>query len=127
MEKITTSKAPTPAGHYSQGIRANGFIFVSGQLGIDPQNPDAPPGKIEEQAHQTIKNVRAVLRAGGTDLDRVVKATVYIANIKYWAKVNEIYASYFGDHKPARAIVPTRDLHDGLLIEMEVIALPELF
>lgn len=122
MKKVETNLAPAPAGHYSQAIIANGFIFVSGQLGKDPNDLNKPVGTIEEQTHQTIKNVRAVLTAAGVGMENVVKSTVYISDISLWGQVNKIYALYFGDHMPARAIVPTRELHYGFQIEMEVIA-----
>jgi 2-iminobutanoate/2-iminopropanoate deaminase len=126
MKKIQTDKAPNPAGHYTQAIEASGFIFVSGQLGINASHPDDPVGSIEEQTHQVLQNVRAILNAAGTDLNHVVKSTVYISDIALWGTVNTIYSSYFSDHRPARAIVPTRDLHHGYQIEMEVIAVKEL-
>ena len=123
MKAIQTNNAPTPAGHYEQAIEANGFLFVSGQLGIDPQDRNKSVGSIEEQAKQTLKNVQAILQAAGSDLNKVVKSTVYISDIALWGKVNEIYTQFFGTHKPARVIVPTRELHYGYQIEMEVIAL----
>ena len=126
MRKISTDKAPNPAGHYAQAVVANGFIFVSGQLGISPHDPGAEVGSIEEQTHTVLQNIRAILNAAGTDLNHVVKSTVYISDIQLWNVVNKIYSSYFSDHYPARAIVPTRNLHHGYQIEMEVVAVEKL-
>lgn len=122
MTPITTKNAPIPGGHYSQAIVHNGLVFVSGQLPIDPATGEKKIGSIEEQTEQTLKNVQSVLEASGSDLNHVLKATVYVANIDLWGQVNTVYARVFGEHRPARAVVPTRDLHHGFLIEIEVIA-----
>ncbi len=122
MEFIKTSNAPAPAGHYSQAVVYNDLIFVSGQLPINPLIKEKITGTIEEQAHQTLKNVKAILEAAGSNLQNVLKTTVYISDISLWGPVNEIYAEYFGNHKPARAIVPTRELHHGFKIEVEAVA-----
>ncbi len=118
---ISTNKAATPAGHYSQAITYNGLVFVSGQLPVTASG-EKINGSIEEQARQVLDNVKAILEAAGSDLNNVLKSTVYISDISLWGKVNEIYGEYFGSHKPARAVVPTKELHYGFLIEMEVIA-----
>lgn len=122
MKFIKTSKAPPPAGHYSQAVVYNDLIFISGQLPINPETKDKITGSIEEQAHQAFKNVKAILEAAGSNLQSVLKTTVYISDISLWGPVNEIYAEYFGNHKPARAIVPTRELHHRFKIEIEAIA-----
>ena len=121
MKPIFTEKAPSPAGHYSQAIVSGGLVFVSGQLPIHPENGEIKP-TIEEQTHQVMKNLEYILLASGSSLGKVVKATLYISDISLWNKVNAIYAEHFGSHKPARAVVPTRDLHFGCLIEVEVVA-----
>jgi len=121
MEFIFTEKAPSPAGHYSQAIISGGLVFVSGQLGIHPDSGEIK-ATIEEQTAQVLDNLENILIASGSLLDKVVKATLYISDISLWGKVNEIYAERFGSHKPARAVVPTRDLHFGCLIEVEVVA-----
>jgi 2-iminobutanoate/2-iminopropanoate deaminase len=100
----------------------NGLVYVSGQLPVDPQTGEKRVGTIEEQTSQALQNVAEILKAAGSDLDRVVKATVYISDISLWDRVNSVYAEFFGDHRPARAIVPTRDLHFGFQIEIEVVA-----
>jgi len=122
MEKVTTSNAPCPGGHYSQAIAHNGLVFVSGQLPIDPATGEKIFGSIEEQTDQVLKNVAVILEAAGSSLDRVLKTTVYVSDIQLWARVNGIYAKFFGDHRPARAVVPTNLLHHGFLIEIEAIA-----
>ena len=121
MEFIFTEKAPSPAGHYSQAIISGELVFVSGQLGIHPDSGEIK-ATIEEQTAQVLDNLENILIASGSLLDKVVKATLYISDISLWGKVNEIYAERFGSHKPARAVVPTRDLHFGCLIEVEVVA-----
>ncbi len=125
MKKISTSKAPIPGGHYSQGIVHNGLVYVSGQLPIDPDSGEKVLNSIEDQTEQAIKNVTAVLEASGSGLHKVIKTTVYISNIQLWDQVNTVYARYFGDHRPARATVPTGPLHHGFQIEIEAIAAVE--
>ena len=122
MKAILTLNAPQPAGHYSQAIVHDGLIYVSGQLPIDPQTGEKRTGPIEEQAEQALQNVAAILEAAGSDVSRVLKATVYISDIQLWGRVNAVYAEFFGDHRPARAVVPTRELHYGFQIEIEAIA-----
>ena len=122
MKFIETPNAPSPAGHYSQAVEFNDLIFVSGQLPVNPETNEKVSGTIDDQAHQALKNVKAILEAAGSNLQNVIKVTVYISDIALWDKVNKIYAAYFGDHKPARAIVPTRELHHGFKIEIEVVA-----
>lgn len=122
MKKITTSKAPIPGGHYSQAIVHNGLVYVSGQLPIQPQTGERILDSIEAQTEQVIANVKAILEAAGSSLNQVIKTTVYIADIQLWDRVNQVYARCFGEHRPARAVVPTGPLHHGFLIEMEAIA-----
>jgi 2-iminobutanoate/2-iminopropanoate deaminase len=121
MEFIHTENAPNPAGHYSQAVKSGGMIFVSGQLPIHPADGNIPAG-IEEQARQVLENLEQILLASGSSVDKVVKATVYISDISLWGTFNQIYAEKFGSHKPARAVVPTRDLHHGCLVEVEAVA-----
>lgn len=122
MHTILTPEAPVPAGHYSQAIVYNGLVYVAGQVPIDPQHPQAPPGSIEAQTEQTLRNVEAILKAAGSSLDRVLQMTVYITDISLWGAVNATYARILGDHRPARAIVPVKDLHYGYQIEIQAIA-----
>ena len=122
MQKIFTAKAPRPIGHYSQAIVHHGIVYVSGQLPIDPETGDKVPGGIEDQTLQALKNISEILKAAGSDILNTVKVTVYISDIELWQRVNAVYADFFGDHKPARAVVPTRNLHYGFLIEIDAIA-----
>lgn len=122
MKNISTEEAPTPAGHYSQAIIHNGIVYVSGQLPIDPQTGEKRLGSIEEQTEQVLRNVFGILRAAGSDVNRVIKTTVYVSDIGLWDRVNAVYSRLFGEHRPARAVVPTRNLHFGAQIEVEAIA-----
>lgn len=126
MKKITTLKAPAPGGHYSQAIVHNGLVYVSGQLSIHPDTGEKVLGTIEQQTEQVLKNTAAVLEAAGSSLKQVIKTTVYISDIQLWDRVNQVYARYFGDHRPARTVVPTGPLHFGFQIEMEAIAAIEI-
>lgn len=121
LQTVETPHAPLPAGHYSQAMIANGFIFIAGQLPIKP-NRDKVLGSIEAQTQQTLENVKAIVEAAGSDLNHIVKVTVYIADIALWDGVNKVYTAFFGEHKPARAIVPVKDLHYGFQIEIEAVA-----
>ena len=122
MQAIETRGAPTAAGHYSQAIVHNGVVYVAGQLPIDPTDRNRPVGSIEEQTERTLRNVEAILVAAGTGLDRVLQMTIYISDIELWAGVNTAYARVMGSHKPARAVVPVKDLHYGYQIEIQAIA-----
>ena len=122
MKFIETDKAPIPAGHYSQAIVHRGLVYVSGQLPIDPKTGERRTGSIEKQTRQVLQNLSAILVASNSSLNQVLKVTVFISDISLWGKVNEVYAEIFGDHRPARAIVPTRDLHFGFQIEVDAIA-----
>ncbi|HQW02858.1 MAG TPA: Rid family detoxifying hydrolase [Saprospiraceae bacterium] len=122
MEKILTNAAPAPAGHYSQAIRHNGLVFVSGQLPLDPVSKEVVEGGIEPQLRQVMANISAILEASGSGLDNILKATIYIPDSSYWPEINRVYAECMGDHKPARAVIPCGELHYGVLLEMEVIA-----
>ncbi len=119
---VHTQDAPTPAGHYSQAVVYNGLVYVAGQLAIDPRTGEKKLGSIEEQTEQALKNVSEILKAADSDLSRVLKMTVYISDISLWGAVNEVYARVLGDHRPARAVIPTRELHHGFLIEVDAVA-----
>lgn len=114
--------APEPKGHYSSAVVHNGLIFVSGQLPMNLQTGETENGAIEAQTELALRNVEQILLAAGSDLNRVLQMTIYISDIELWGKVNEVYASIFGEHKPARAIVPVKDLHFGTQIEIQAIA-----
>ena len=122
MRSIQTHSAPTPAGQYSQAIVHNDLVYVAGQLPIDPENRDAKPGTVEQQAERALKNVAAILEAAGSDLSHVLQLTVYNPDLEQWGPVNSTFARLFGDHRPARAIVPIKELHYGAVIEIQAIA-----
>jgi len=122
MRTINTVAAPQPAGHYAQAVEHGGLVFVSGQLPVKPGSGEKVVGTIEEQTEQALANVAAILEAAGSGLDRVLKVTVYVSDIALWDRVNTVYARVFGEHRPARAVVPTRELHFGFQVEIEAVA-----
>lgn len=122
MKAIQTTKAPAAIGPYSQAISVNGFIFASGQIPIDPATGEIVEGGIEAQAHQSLTNVKNLLEAAGTSIDRVIKTTVFLADMADFATVNGIYAQYFTEPYPARSAVAVKTLPKNVLIEVEVIA-----
>ena len=122
MHSVETRDAPAAAGHYSQGIVHNGVVYVAGQLPIDPKDRNKPVGSIEEQTERTLRNVEAILVAAGSGLDRVLQMTIYISDIELWGGVNVAYSRVMESHKPARAVVPVKDLHYGYQIEIQAIA-----
>jgi 2-iminobutanoate/2-iminopropanoate deaminase len=122
IKRISTPNAPTPAGHYSQATVYNGLVFVAGQLSIDPASGAHMTGTIEEQTEIALNNVLAILQAAGSDWSRVLKMTVYVADINLWDAVNKVYGRMLGDHRPARAVIPTGALHHGFLIEIDAVA-----
>jgi 2-iminobutanoate/2-iminopropanoate deaminase len=122
MHHIETDAAPRPGGHYSQGVVHNGTVYVSGQLPIDPRTGERRLDSIESQTRQALANVAAVLDAAGARLADVLKVTVYISDIELWDRVNRVYAEFFGDHRPARCVVSTRELHFGFQVEIEAVA-----
>lgn len=122
-EIIKTDKAPAALAAYSQAIKANGFVFTAGQLGIDPASGKLVEGGIQAQTEQALKNIAAILEAAGTSLDYAVKATVFLADIHDFAAMNEVYVRFFQAGPPARSAVAAKDLplHGGL-VEIEVVA-----
>jgi len=123
LKLLFTENAPKPAGHYSQGVAAGNLLYVSGQLPVNPETGEKITSSIEEQTLQVLKNVEAVLLSGGSSIDNVIKTTVYISDISLWDRVNKVYSEFFKDHKPARAVVPTKELHYGFKIEIEAIGI----
>ena len=121
MKYIQTENAPKAVGPYSQAIVSNGFIFCSGQIGLDPKTNDLVEG-LEEQTHQVLKNLSEVLKAENSNLEKVVKITIYLSDINDYAKMNEVYGQYFSNHKPARAAFAVAGLPKGALIEIEAVA-----
>jgi 2-iminobutanoate/2-iminopropanoate deaminase len=122
MQKIQPHDQPQPKGHYSPGIVHNGLVYVSGQLPMDLVTREPFAGDIKTQTELALRNVAAVLQAAGSGLTQVLQMTIYISDIELWGEVNETYASVMGDHRPARAIVPVKDLHFGTKIEIQAIA-----
>src|SRR5918993_192508 len=115
IKRINTPDAPQPGGHYSQATVYNGLVFVAGQLSIDPTG-EKKLGPIEEQTEQALNNVHAILKAAGSDWNRVLKMTVFVADINLWDAVNKVYSRILGENRPARAVIPTGALHHGFLI-----------
>ncbi|HAT61433.1 MAG TPA: reactive intermediate/imine deaminase [Prevotella sp.] len=122
MKAIHTDNAPAAIGPYSQAIEANGFIFASGQIPIDPKTGNLVEKDIRKQTIQAITNAGNILKAAGADLSKVVKTTVYLADMNDFTAMNEIYAQYFSEPYPARSAVAVKDLPKGALVEVEVLA-----
>ena len=119
---IATKNAPGAIGPYSQGIRANGFVFASGQIGLDPATGEFVKGGIAEQSRQALLNVKNVLEAAGSGLDKAVKTTVFLKDINDFAAMNAVYSEFFKTDCPARSAVQVAALPKGALVEIEVIA-----
>jgi len=122
-EAIRTDGAPKAIGPYEQAIRANGFVFTAGQIPIDPKTGNLIEGGIAAQARQVLENLKAVLEASGSALDQVVKATVFLKNMSDFPAMNEVYAEYFGNSKPARSTVAVTEVPKGALVEIDLVAL----
>ena len=123
MKAISTEKAPAAIGPYSQAIEANGFVFASGQLPIDPATGNFPEGGIKEQTRQSLTNAKSILEAAGTDLAHVVKTTVFLSDMGNFAAMNEIYGTFFTEGSyPARSAVEVAALPKGGLVEIELVA-----
>ena len=125
FEPVTTPNAPGAIGPYSQAVRAGDFVFLSGQIPLDPGTGQLVAGGIAEQTHQVLKNLRAVLKAAGSDLDRAVKTTVFLKSMDSFVAMNEVYGrpEYFGANAPARSTVEVARLPRDVLVEIEVTAL----
>jgi 2-iminobutanoate/2-iminopropanoate deaminase len=124
-ETIATDKAPKAIGPYAQAIVANGFVYTAGQIPLDPQTGNIIEGGIKEQTRRVIENLKAVLEASGASMNQVVKATVFLKNIGDFAAMNEVYAEYLGDSKPARSTVAVAELPRNALIEIDLVALSQ--
>ena len=121
-QAIITAKAPAAIGPYSQAIEANGFVYTSGQLPIDPATGQFPDGGIKEQTRQSLLNAQAILKEAGLDLTNVVKTTVLLADIADFAAMNDVYAEFFTQPFPARSAFAVKALPKGALVEIECIA-----
>lgn len=122
-DPVQTDGAPAPVGPYSQAIRAGGFLFVSGQIPLDPTTGDVVDGGIEKQTRQALENLAAVVEAGGAGLDDVVKVSIYLKDIGDFAAMNGVYEGYFSSSRPARACVEVSRLPKDVLVEIEAVAL----
>ncbi|CAN5316550.1 RidA family protein [soil metagenome] len=125
MTFIQTPDAPVPGGHYSQAIVHGDLVFLSGILPITPAGEKLTDATIAEQTHQILLNLDAILKAAGSKRENVLKVSVFISDISAWGTVNQLYAEFFGDHRPARSVVPCSPLHYGFGIELEAIAIVE--
>lgn len=122
MQVVSTAGAPKAIGPYSQGLVAHGFVFTAGQIALDPASGEVVPGGIAEQTARVLENLGAILAAAGSGLDRVVKTTVFLADMADFAAMNEVYARAFADHKPARSTVAAAGLPRGVRVEIEAVA-----
>ena len=122
MKAIQTNNAPAAIGPYSQAIEVNGFIFASGQIPIDPATGEFVKGGIKEQTRQSLLNAKSILIAAGSDLNRVVKTTVFLSDMANFTAMNEVYSTFFEQPFPARSAVAVKDLPKGALVEVEVLA-----
>lgn len=122
-ETVETKSAPSPIGPYSQAIRANGFLFVSGQIAMDPATGGIVSGGIAEQTRQVMNNLSAILEAAGSGLAKVVKTSIFLTNLDDFARLNQVYAEFLGEIKPARSTVQVARLPREVLVEIEAVAL----
>jgi 2-iminobutanoate/2-iminopropanoate deaminase len=122
-EIVSTEKAPKAIGPYEQAIKVGEFVYISGQIPLDPKTGNLVDGGIAAQTRRVMENLKAVVEAGGSSFERVVKATVFLKNIDDFATMNEVYSEYLGKAKPARSTVAVADLPRGALIEVDLIAL----
>lgn len=122
MNVISTKAAPQAIGPYSQAIEANGTLYISGQIPLDPTTMEFVSDKVEAQTHQCLKNIQAILEEAGYSLDNVVKCGIFLADMNDFATVNEVYGQYFNEHKPARACVQVARLPRDAKVEIEAIA-----
>lgn len=122
---LYTDKAPKPIGPYSQGLCVNGWIYVSGQIPIDPKTGELVEGDFKIKTRQVLENIKAILETAGASLDDVIKVTVYLKSINVVKELNEVYLEYFKDHKPARSVVEVSNLPRGSDLEIDAVAYKE--
>lgn len=122
MKKIEPKYCSENKGHYTPGVISNGMLYISGQLSIDPDTRNVAEGGIEAHAKLALENVDRVLKEAGLSRNDIVQCRVYISDIDQWDIVNQVYAEFFGEHKPVRAVVPVGKLHFGCLVEIEAVA-----
>lgn len=121
MTEIRCATAPPPGGHYAQAVLHRDTLYVSGQLGVTSDTPDAEKVSIADQVTFALNNIAAIGGVVGAQIDDIVRCTVYVTDIVHWDEANRAYAAFFGSHRPARSIVPCRPLHFGALIEIEAV------
>lgn len=122
LSYVQSIDAPRAIGPYSQAVTAGGFVFTAGQVALDPATMEIVPGDVKAQTERVLKNLAAVLKAANTSLGRVVKTTVFLADMGDFAAMNEVYAQHFGDHRPARSTVAVKTLPRNALVEIDVVA-----
>lgn len=122
MEIIKTQKAPAPIGPYNQAIIHNGTLYISGQIGIDPETGSLVEGSLKSETHEVMKNLIAVLEAAGADVNDLIKCSIFVLDMGAFAEINEIYGSYFSDHFPARETVEVKALPAKARVEISAIA-----
>jgi 2-iminobutanoate/2-iminopropanoate deaminase len=122
IDFVATPNAPRAIGPYSQATRAGGLLFTAGQVGFDPSTGELVDGGIAEQTERVLLNLRAILQASGLDMANVIKTTVFLVDMADFALMNEVYAEFFGDHRPARSTVAVASLPRGARVEIEAIA-----
>lgn len=122
LDFISTNEAPAAVGPYSQGIKAANLIFTSGQLPMDPKRGQIIDGDIKEMTTLCLNNVKAILKEAGAEVKDIIKVNIYVTNIEDFSNINEAYAEFFGEHKPARSLVEVAKLPKGGEIEIEAIA-----
>ena len=122
MRDIYPQGARPPAGHYVPAVESNGLIFISGQLPIDMYTGEHTHGSIENQAKKTLENLRLILQSSGCQPADVVKISIYLSDVESWGCINQLCQEFFGDHRPARIVVPSGKLHFGFDIEIEAVA-----
>ncbi len=122
MKQVSTKLAPAAIGPYSQAVKTDGLVFMSGQLPIDPQTGAFPEGGIAAQTNQSLKNLGSILAEAGSDYSKVIKTTVFLADMADFAAMNEVYSSFFNAPFPARSAIAVKELPKGALVEIECIA-----
>lgn len=121
-ERINTTKAPAAIGPYSQGIKKGNLVFLSGQLGVNPETGEFAPGLVADQTEQAFKNIKALLAEAGLTMDNVIKTTVFLYDMSDFAAMNEVYAKQFNEPYPARSTIAVKTLPKNALVEIEIIA-----
>lgn len=125
MKIVSTHRAPGAIGPYVQAIRASGLVFVSGQIGLDPSDGTLVAGGTEAETRRVLENLSAILAEAGSGLDRVLRATVFLADLRDFEAMNRVYAEAFGDHRPARVCVEVSKLPKGARVEIDAVALAD--